>query len=393
MNRLFQEYALASRQIYQPPFRITPGLLRLTADIGEAVGRLSETLNAAQALRLRRANRVRTIQGSLAIEGNTLSEEQITAILNGKRVLAAPREILEAENAIAAYDRFEHWNPQSEQDLLEAHGLMMRGLLPEAGKYRRGGVGVVAGERVVHLAPPARLVPVLMRQFLHWLASTDHHPLIAGAVFHFEFEFIHPFLDGNGRLGRLWQTLILFGWNPMFAQIPVESLIRDHQAEYYQALRESTEQADCSRFIEFMLEMIHSAIAASLTPQVTPQVKALLHAVAGEMTPGGFAAGGRTLRPEILPGALPRAGAGRGFAGDDRSGQTEQPIAEIPIDGEGEKVPEGSAIDILPIVNFRDQDSDDFVVDLVNNPVGADTNPVVVPIGEFFATMGPWIIG
>ena len=279
---------MASKQPYQPPFTITPKILRLTGDIGEAVGHLSAEFDKAMELRLRRVNRIRTIQGSLAIEGNTLTEEQITAILNGKRVIAPPREVLEAKNAIAAYDHFTQWDPRNEKDLLEAHRIMMEGLLEKAGEYRRGGVGVVAGERVVHMAPPAKRVPVLMHQLFEWLQTTEHHPLVAGSVFHFEFEFIHPFADGNGRMGRLWQTLILSGWNPIFAQIPVESLIHEHQGEYYQALQDGTHKADCFPFIEFMLSMIHMAIRDMVTPQVspqvTPQVKQLLQAIKGEMT-------------------------------------------------------------------------------------------------------------
>ncbi|MDP2992315.1 MAG: Fic family protein [Deltaproteobacteria bacterium] len=179
------------------------------AKISETVGRLSALTDAAKALRLRRINRIRTIRGSLAIEGNTLSEEQITAILDGKLVIAPPREIQEARNAITAYDRFEQWRPEVDAELLEAHRILMAGLIDEAGAYRRGGVGVMAGGQVIHMAPPADRVPALMHDLLQWLGASDQHPLIASSVFHYEFEFIHPFADGNGRMGRLWQTLIL----------------------------------------------------------------------------------------------------------------------------------------------------------------------------------------
>lgn len=212
---------------------------------------------------------------------------QITAILNRKRVIAPPREIQEARNAIAAYDRFEQWRPHSEDDLLEAHRILMAGLLDEAGAYRRGGVGVMAGDRVIHMAPPADRVPTLMNSLLHWLRTTDHHPLIASSVFHYEFEFIHPFADGNGRMGRLWQTLILACWNPLFAHIPVESLVHEHQTEYYQGLQRSTDRADSAVFIEFMLRMIFDAVSATaapqVAPQVTPQVARLLEVLTGEM--------------------------------------------------------------------------------------------------------------
>ena len=229
---------------YQPPYTITPEILNRVAAISEAIGRLTVLTDPARVLRLRRISRIRTIQGSLAIEGNTLSEAQITAILEGKRVIAPPREVQEVKNALAAYDRFDTWEPEAEKDLLEAHQFLLASLIDEAGIYRRGGVGVMAGQQVIHMAPPADRVPHLMADLFGWLATTDAHPLIASSVFHYEFEFIHPFADGNGRMGRLWQSLILARWNPLFADIPVESLIFEHQAEYYQALQESTHQTD-----------------------------------------------------------------------------------------------------------------------------------------------------
>lgn len=235
----------------------------------------------------RRIDRIRSIQGSLAIEGNTLSEAQITAILNGQRVIAPPREILEVRNALAAYERFPSWRPELEADLFDAHRVLMAGLIDEAGVYRRGGVGVMAGNEMIHLAPPASRVPELTAELLRWLAATDAHPLIAGAVFHDEFEFIHPFADGNGRMGRLWQSLILARWNPLFADLPVESLVFEHQGEYYQALQESTEQTDSAPFIVFMLRMILAAMTTAtpqVSPQVTPQVGRLLQVIEGEMS-------------------------------------------------------------------------------------------------------------
>lgn len=235
---------MSSKPEYQPPYTITPAIVNLVAQISEAVGRLIILTDAAMALRLRRINRIRTIRGSLAIEGNTLSEAQVIAILDGKRVIAPPREIQEVHNAIAAYDRFAKWQPAVEAALLEAHRILMNGLIDDAGVYRRGGVGVMADGQVIHLAPPAERVPILMQDLFRWLAASEDHPLIAGSVFHYEFEFIHPFADGNGRLRRLWQSLILSRWNPLFADLPVESLVHEHQAEYYQALQESTAQTD-----------------------------------------------------------------------------------------------------------------------------------------------------
>ena len=271
---------------YQPPYTISPEILNLVAAISESIGRLTVLTDQARDLRLRRINRVRTIHGSLAIEGNTLSEAQITAILEGKPVIAPPREVQEVKNALTAYDRFDTWKPKAEKDLLEAHRILMSGLIDEAGSYRRGGVGVLAGQQVIHMAPPADRVPQLMADLFGWLATTDAHPLIASSVFHYEFEFIHPFADGNGRMGRLWQSLILARWNPLFADIPVESLLFEHQAEYYLAIQESTQKTDSAPFIAFMLWMILDAVTSStpeVTQEVTPEVR-LLSVLAGEMT-------------------------------------------------------------------------------------------------------------
>jgi len=277
---------MSAKSTYHPPYTITPEILNRVAAISEAIGRLTVLTDQARALRLRRINRVRTIHGSLAIEGNTLSEAQITAILEGRRVIAPPREVQEVKNTLAAYDRFDTWNPEAETDLLEAHRILMSGLIEEAGRYRRGGVGVMAGQQVIHMAPPADRVPQLMADLFGWLAASDAHPLVASSAFHYEFEFIHPFADGNGRMGRLWQSLMLARWNPLFADIPVESLIFEHQAEYYRALQESTRQTDAGPFIAFMLRMILDAVTTSapqVTPQVTPQVGELLAALQGEM--------------------------------------------------------------------------------------------------------------
>lgn len=276
---------------YQPPFTITPAIISLISVISENLGRLS-VLDDDKNLRLRRANRIRTIQGSLAIEGNTLHEAQITAILEGKRVIAPPKEVQEVRNAIKAYELFDNLEPASEDGLLKAHLTLMTGLIEEPGLFRSGNVGVMNGDKVVHMGPPADRVPGLIRELLEWLAVTDQHPLIASSVFHYEFEFIHPFADGNGRMGRLWQTLILSRWNSLLAQLPVESMVHEHQNEYYQAINQSTAQSDSAPFIEFMLRMIAETVAESLkqqpsstatpqeTPQVTPQVKKLLEALA-----------------------------------------------------------------------------------------------------------------
>ncbi len=272
---------------YKPPYTLTNKAINLISSISESIGRLTAIHELEQNLKLRRLNRIKTIQGSLAIEGNTLTEHQITAVLDGKRVIAPPKEIQEARNAIQAYDRFDNWLPEKEEHLLNAHQIMMTGLLDKPGEFRVGGVGVMDGKEVIHVAPPAKQVPKLMQNLLVWLRACDEHPLIASSIFHYEFEFIHPFEDGNGRIGRLWQSLILYKWNPLFANIPVESLVHTHQKQYYQSIQQSTDQSDSAPFVEFILEMILNALNTSqLTPQVnvTPQVKSLLDILEGEMS-------------------------------------------------------------------------------------------------------------
>ena len=241
---------------YNPPFTITPTILKQVSEISESIGRLSAHLEQTQALRLRRANRIRTVQGSLAIEGNTLSETQVTAILDGKRIIAPPKDIREVQNALRAYEFLSTWQWTREQDLLHAHQVLMAGLLNDAGHYRQSGVGVMSGDVVVHMAPGADQVPRLMQDLFHWLKRSELPALISSSIFHYEFEFIHPFADGNGRMGRLWQTLILSQWQKAFMDIPIESLIYQHQNEYYQAIRTSTVKTDCAPFIEFMLGII-----------------------------------------------------------------------------------------------------------------------------------------
>ena len=267
-----------------PPYTITPAILDLSIRIGEAIGRTEEAA-VGEDLRLRRINRIRTIRGSLAIEGNTLTEDEITTLLDGRPVIAPPREIQEVRNAFSAYDVFPEWNPASEADLLRAHAVLMMGLLDAPGRYRRVGVAVTGGGQVHHVGPPADRVPHLMENLLSWLGGTDEHPLIASSVFHYEFEFIHPFEDGNGRMGRLWQTLILTRWNQLFAWIPVESLIHARQSDYYAAIRESSATGDSTPFITYMLAAIHEAISTPQeTPQITPQVMRLLSVLKGEMS-------------------------------------------------------------------------------------------------------------
>lgn len=248
------------KKIYAPPFTITAETVNLVAEIAEAVGEISSLKNTPRHVALRKENRIKTIHSSLAIEQNSLSIEQITAILEGKRVLGAPNEIQEVKNALQTYDLMLTLDPFSENDLLRAHKLMMQDLVKRNGAYRNGGVGIFDGEEVVHMAPPADRVPFLMRDLFEWLKTSDLHPLIKSCVFHYEFEFIHPFEDGNGRMGRLWQTVILKSWNEIFAWLPVETLIKENQAEYYKALSCSDSCAESTDFIAFMLKLILKTI-------------------------------------------------------------------------------------------------------------------------------------
>lgn len=246
--------------MYQPPFEITSKIIELISKISEKIGEINSLQNSSHQIKLRKENRIKTIHSSLAIENNSLSLEQITAIIDGKRVLGNPNEIKEVKNSIQAYDLLLSLNPYNEKDLLKAHKLMMQDLVDRNGKYRTDGVGIFDGEKVVHLAPPANRVPELMFDLFEWLKTSDVHPLIKSCVFHYEFEFIHPFQDGNGRMGRLWQTVILKDWKEVFAWLPVETLIKENQKEYYNALGVSDSAADSTKFIEFMLTLILNTI-------------------------------------------------------------------------------------------------------------------------------------
>lgn len=251
--------------MYTPPFIISAKSITLIAEISARLERYAIRMEQSDALLFRKANRIKTIQGSLAIEGNPLTEEQVTAILEGKHIIAPLREILEVRNAIKTYDRFPEWSPLSKTDMLVAQRLMMEGLIDEVGMFRHGGVGVFAGTEVIHLAPPADRVPILIQNLLEWLEKSEDHPLVKSSVFHYEFEFIHPFADGNGRMGRLWQTLILTCWKPIFAYVPVENMVYAHQTEYYQAINASTDKNDAGIFVEFLLSVILESLALTVS--------------------------------------------------------------------------------------------------------------------------------
>ena len=245
----------------QPPFQITNKIMGDVAEISELIGRLSARDHLSANPNLCRTNRIRTIYGSLAIEQNTLSLEQVTAVLNGKHVLAPPKDIAEVKNAYEIYEHMDELDPYSLDDLLTAHGIMMRGLVVESGMFRTRPVGVVNQDgQVVHLGTLPQYVSDSVTELLDWTKHSDLHMLIKSCVFHYEFELIHPFADGNGRVARLWHTLLLSKWNQTFAWVPVESIIHDRQQEYYNAINISNDAGESTAFIEFML----SAIKASL---------------------------------------------------------------------------------------------------------------------------------
>ena len=260
----------------KPPFEITNTMIHEIAEIAELVGKLTSTNQLSANPTLRRTNRIRTIHGSLAIEQNTLSLEQVTAVLNGKQVLAPPKDIAEVKNAYEIYERLEELDPYSVDDLLTAHGIMTRGLVDESGVFRSKPVGVVDQEgHVLHFGTLPQYVPNLVMELLDWVKNSDVHMLIRSCVFHYELELIHPFADGNGRVGRLWHTLLLSKWNPAFAWLPVESIIHDRQQEYYAAINASNDAGESTVFIEFML----SAIKASLIDAIN---------TSGEMSDGAM---------------------------------------------------------------------------------------------------------
>ena len=252
---------------YAPPLTLTPELLNRVAAIAEALGRWSARQDALPSPRLRRENRIHTIQASLAIEQNSLSLEQVTAVFDGQRVLSPARDIQEVRNAIAAYDALPRWDPANPQHLLEAHGLLLAGLIDAPGRFRNGGVGIDRGDQLVHMAPPAARVPDLVNDLLTWLAASAWHPLLVSCVAHYELEFIHPFADGNGRLGRLWQTLILSRWNPLLAWLPIEEVIRSRQQGYYDSLGQADQQGDLAPFVAYQLEAFHDALRSEISSE------------------------------------------------------------------------------------------------------------------------------
>lgn len=254
---------------YNPRLEITNSILTLVADISMLVGKISATTELSKSPILRKANRIQTIHSSLAIEQNTLTLEQVTAVLNGKTIIAPPKDIEEVKNAYEIYELLDTLNPYSVDDLLKAHSVMMRGLVDEAGAFRSKPVGVFDSQsgEVVHLGTLPAYVPEAIEGLLVWLKSSDLHPIIKSCIFHFEFELIHPFLDGNGRIGRLWQTLILSKYNSVFAYLPIESMVYKKQKEYYTAINNSNFNGTSTEFVEFMLTSIKETLEEALSVQ------------------------------------------------------------------------------------------------------------------------------
>lgn len=284
---------------YTPPFIVSAQAINLVAEISAQVERYAIRLEQSDALRLRKANRIKTIHSSLAIEGNTLSEEQVEDIIDGKHVVAPIREIQEVRNAIKAYELYRSLNPFKVDDLLRAHKTMMEALTDDAGHFRSGGVGVFEGDRCLHMAPPARRVPMLVNDLFYWLRHAPDHLLIRSCVFHYEFEFIHPFSDGNGRMGRLWQSLILGRLHPVFEYLPIENLVYANQQQYYDAIAKSTEKADSGPFIDFMLTEILNTLKQHQGEPLTGEVPNGVPNEVPNKVPNGFPNEIKAIHPEL----------------------------------------------------------------------------------------------
>jgi Fic family protein len=248
----------------KPPYEITSSILKLITSISEKIGEVNANLLNRPSPKLRKQSRIKTIHSSLKIEGNTLTEEQLTALLDNKRVTGPQKDVLEVLNAIKIYENLEEYKPSNEKSFLKAHKNLIEGLIENSGKYRNQGVGIVKGSKVEHLAPSFGNVPYLMKDLFEYLKKSDEIELIKSCVFHYEMEFIHPFLDGNGRMGRLWQTLILMEKYPIFEFLPFETLISKDQEKYYKSLAESDKSGKSTKFIEYMLNVIDISISELL---------------------------------------------------------------------------------------------------------------------------------
>ncbi len=254
---------------YKPPYTISDKIVNLLVDITKLLSKVDVAFK--NDVHLRKKNQIKTVVGTLAIEGNNLDIKQVTAILEGKKVIGSEKEIQEVKSAIDTYENIEKFNPYKIDDLLKAHSLMMNKLLQNVGNFRDVKVAV-KGDDIVHIAPPPAQVPNLIKQLFEWLKSSELNPLIASCIFHYEFEFIHPFEDGNGRMGRFWQTLILSKYNPVFLSFPIESIIKERQNEYYKTLSICDKEANSTLFIEFMLECIYEAISSEINSDKSSEI-------------------------------------------------------------------------------------------------------------------------
>jgi Fic family protein len=248
----------------KPPYDITPKILKLISSISEKIGEVNANYLSKQSPQLRKQNRIKTIQSSLQIEGNTLTEDQITALIDYKRIIGPEKDVLEVLNAIKVYNELNKYKLYSEKDFLNAHASLMKGLIKNAGKYRNQSVGILKGNDIEHVAPPFQNVPYLMKDLFEYLKDDQELTLIKSCVFHYEMEFIHPFIDGNGRMGRLWQTVILINDYQIFEFLPFETLISATQDEYYRSLSMSDKTGKSTPFIEYMLGVIEKSLSQLL---------------------------------------------------------------------------------------------------------------------------------
>lgn len=274
--------------LMKPPYQITSQIINLISSISQKIGEVNATYLIKNNPKLRKQNQIKTIHSSLSIEGNTLSENQITAILENKRVLGPQKDIVEVLNALSVYQELNQFTFDSEKDYLKAHKILMNGLVENSGKYRNQGVGILKGSKVEHIAPPSENVPYLMKDLFSYLKNDSELRLIKSCVFHYEMEFIHPFMDGNGRMGRLWQTLILMKEFPLFEFLPFETLISDNQPKYYQALSQSDKEGESTKFIEYILGIIDESLSQLLGNSVQKLTSNDRMIIFLENTEGGF---------------------------------------------------------------------------------------------------------
>jgi len=251
----------------KPPYQITTRIIELIASISEKIGEINSAYLYKPPTELRKRNRIKTIQSSLEIEGNSLSLEQVTAILENKRIVAPQKDILEVKNAIRVYENLDNYNPTNLASFCKAHAILMQGLIDNPGEIRTKSVGIIKGSLVTHVAPAGNIVKSLMKDLFEYLKKDKDLLLIKSCVFHYEMEFLHPFMDGNGRMGRLWQTVILRQYSPVFEFLPIESLIKAKQIDYYSILGESDNKGNSTGFIEFILQIINESLEELLTNQ------------------------------------------------------------------------------------------------------------------------------